>query len=72
MHTYLRIKGIGIDLKFPGNAKPEDANLLISGYLAMRSGLDQNGNAIPNSDVYAGAVALGIKMGGAQIVGRPK
>ncbi len=50
-HRFLRIQGIGIDIKIPGTAKkPEDAQLLLKGYLAMRNAPAPNNtaNANPN------------------------
>ncbi|NVK64987.1 MAG: hypothetical protein HWE22_10390 [Flavobacteriales bacterium] len=36
LHFYMRIQSIAIDIVIPGNAKPEDAALLLSGFLAMK------------------------------------
>ena len=35
---FLRIQSIAIDIKIPGDAKPEKAALLLKGYLAMKGG----------------------------------
>lgn len=60
-HSYLRIAGIGIDIKIPGNASEESADILIKGYLAMRNGPDQQGTAQPTGPEYQGAVSLNIR-----------
>jgi hypothetical protein len=41
-HSYLRIAGIRVDIKIPGNASANDANILINGWLAMRHGSEGN------------------------------
>lgn len=35
-HIYMRIQSIAIDIIIPGDAKPADATLLLSGFLAMK------------------------------------
>jgi hypothetical protein len=35
-HSFLRIEGLSIDLTIPGNASPDSAVLLLSGYLNMK------------------------------------
>ena len=34
--AFLRIEGIGVDITIPGNASPENAAVIIKGYLSMR------------------------------------
>lgn len=41
-HSYLRIAGIGVDIKIPGNATEQSADVLIKGYLAIRHGAEGN------------------------------
>lgn len=36
LHFFMRIQSIAIDIIIPGNAKPADAALLLSGFLAMK------------------------------------
>lgn len=57
-HSYVRIAGIGIDIKIPANASKEDADVFISGYLAMRHGVDAQGNALQSGPEYQGAVEV--------------
>jgi hypothetical protein len=63
-HVFVRIQGIGIDIIIPGNAKPEDAALLLSGYLAMKD--PAPGNEAAGTE-YAGGIDFKLpklKMGG--------
>lgn len=58
-HTYIRVQTIGIDLIIPGNAKPEKAAAIISGYLSIpEPGI---------SNEYAGGVAVSIPKTGLKI-----
>lgn len=59
LHLFMRIQSIAIDIVIPGNAKPEDAALLLSGFLAMKD--------TPNGTEYQGGVDFTLpklKMGG--------
>lgn len=63
-HVFVRIQGIGIDIIIPGNAKPKDAALLLSGYLAMKD--PAPGNEAAGTE-YAGGIEFvlpKLKMGG--------
>lgn len=63
-HVFVRIQGIGVDIIIPGNAKPKDAALLLSGYLAMKD--PAPGNEAAGTE-YAGGVDFTLpklKMGG--------
>lgn len=61
---FLRIAGIGIDLTIPGDAKPEDAALILKGYLSLRE------------EEYVGSVAFSLPKvslaGGAAMKMKPK
>ncbi len=59
-HSYLRIAGIGVDIKIPGNAKKEDADVFISGYLGMKHGKDSNGVAVSSGPEYRGSISIDI------------
>lgn len=74
LHTYLRISEIGVDIKIPGDASKEDADVYISGYLAMRHGRDANNQPIDAGPEYQGAVTVVIKKfkGKAAMIMRPK
>ena len=52
-HFFIRIQGIAIDIMIPGSSKPEDAALLLSGYLAMKD--PQQGNEAAGTE-YAGGI----------------
>ncbi|MDP1728442.1 MAG: hypothetical protein Q8M15_16780 [Bacteroidota bacterium] len=54
---FLRIGSIKVDIRIPGDASEEDANVLIKGYLGM--GKDSNGGT-----EYAGGVGFSIKKAG--------
>lgn len=82
-HSYLKISGIGIDIKIPGNKSKADADVWLSGYLAMRNGA--NPNAVPAvgkpvvetaGPEYQGSIAFGIKAlkisGKGAMISRPK
>lgn len=59
LHVFMRIQSIAIDLIIPGDAKPENAALLLSGFLAMKD--------TPNGTEYQGGVDFTlpkVKMGG--------
>ncbi len=61
-HCYLRIAGIAVDIKIPGNAREEDADLLIKGYLALKHGTrDNSGNLQDAGPEYQGSVSADIK-----------
>jgi hypothetical protein len=75
-HSYLRISGIGVDIKIPGNASAESADVLLSGYLAMRNGPDANGVVQTAGPEYQGAITFKIKplkiAGKGAMIMRPK
>lgn len=53
-HVFIRIQSIAIDIIIPGNVKPEDATLLLKGYLAMK---DPGDDSDPNAGTeYAGGI----------------
>jgi hypothetical protein len=59
LHFFMRIQSISIDIIIPGSAKPKDATLLLSGFLAMKD--------TPNGTEYQGGVSFTLpklKMGG--------
>lgn len=59
LHLFMRIQSISIDIIIPGSAKPADAALLLSGFLAMKD--------TPNGTEYQGGVDFTLpklKMGG--------
>ena len=59
-HVFVRIQSIAIDIIIPGDAKPEDATLLLSGFLAMK-------DAPGGGTEYQGGVSFTLpklKMGG--------
>ncbi|MCK6640913.1 MAG: hypothetical protein L6Q81_12600 [Bacteroidia bacterium] len=59
LDIFVRIEGIAIDLIIPGSAKPEDAAVILSGFLSMK---DPDPN-IQDSDAgseYAGAVSFSL------------
>jgi hypothetical protein len=68
-HRYLKIGGIGVEIKIPGTASEKDADVYIKGYLGMRMG--NNANAVatqPNQTPetspgkeYEGSVKFSIK-----------
>lgn len=63
-NIYLRIASIGIDIIIPGDAEPEDAELILSGYLAMRE--PSSGNPADGTE-YMGGIDFALpqlKMGG--------
>ena len=61
-HCYLRIAGIAVDIKIPGNAKEEDADLLIKGYLAIKHGTqDSQGQVQDAGPEYQGSVSADIR-----------
>lgn len=43
-HSFMRIQGISVDLMIPGDATPETATLIVSGYLAMKDPAPGNTN----------------------------
>ena len=43
-HSFMRIQGISVDLIIPGDATPETATLIVSGYLAMKDPAPGNTN----------------------------
>lgn len=51
-HIFIRIEGIRIDLIIPGNATPEKAALLLSGWLSMKD--------TPNGRAYVGGVEFSL------------
>lgn len=58
-HIFMRIQSIAIDIVIPGNAKPADAALLLSGFLSVKD--------TPNGSEYQGGVDFTLpklKMGG--------
>jgi len=65
-HVFVRIRGIAIDIIIPGSAKPEDAAVLLKGYLAMKE--PSPGNPNPEKDTeYIGGIEFSLpklKMGG--------
>ena len=58
LHTYLRIAGIGVDIKIPASASKEAADVFISGYLGMRRGTDTKGDAIDAGPEYQGSISV--------------
>ncbi len=54
---FVRIEGIAIDLIIPGNAKPEDAAVILSGFLSMKEPSGNNSNA---GTEYAGSVSFSL------------
>ena len=66
LHVFVRIQSIALDLIIPGDAKPEKAALLLSGYLSMKEPADTNTNPDAGTE-YAGGVEFTLpklKMGG--------
>lgn len=59
LHTYVRIGGIEVDIKIPGNASPEDADILIKGWLNINTA--EEGDA--GGDEYSGGVLVDIRKG---------
>jgi len=49
-HVFVRIQSIAIDIIIPGDAKPEKATLLLSGYLSMKEPTDPAGHDVLGSD----------------------
>jgi hypothetical protein len=63
-HRYIRIQGIGIDLAIPDSTDPENAVLLLKGYLSMKD--PKPGNEQAGTE-YAGGITFTLpklKMGG--------
>lgn len=54
-HSFMRIQGISIDLMIPGDATPETATLIVSGYLAMKDPAPGNTNSGGRTE-YVGGV----------------
>lgn len=70
-HRFLRVDGIGIDIRLPASAKTEnDAEFLFKGYLGISNVPDNN------STEYSGSIAMAIKkfalQGGAAMRYQPK
>lgn len=62
LHVFVRIESIAIDLVIPGDASPESAALLLSGYLSMKEPTGDGGGT-----EYAGGISFTLpklKMGG--------
>jgi hypothetical protein len=66
-HSYLRVAGIGVDIKIPGNATKEDADVYLGGYLSMRNGANP-ATPVPgktyidtSGPAYQGTIAFNIK-----------
>ncbi len=65
LHVFLRIESIAIDLVIPGDATPETAALLISGYLSMKE--PAPGSPAGAGTEYTGGIAFtvpALKLGG--------
>lgn len=73
-HSYLRVAGIGVDIKIPGNATKENADVYLGGYLSMRNGENPNSEPVPASGgvaarpvivesgpTYQGSIAFNVK-----------
>ena len=59
LHVFLKIESIAIDLTIPGEAPPESAALLLSGYLSMKNpDPDAPGSAAGTE--YSGGVAFSV------------
>ncbi len=52
LHVFLRIQALAIELILPGNAKPEEAALLLKGFLAMKDA--------PGATEYQGGVEFSL------------
>jgi hypothetical protein len=58
-HSFVRIDGIGIDLIIPGDATPEAAALLLSGYLSMKSPENAAPGGVAETE-YLGSVTFSL------------
>ncbi|MEO5644738.1 MAG: hypothetical protein ABIQ40_04140 [Bacteroidia bacterium] len=57
LDIFVRIEGIAIDLIIPGSASPEDAAVILSGFLTMKDPVD---NASGANTEYTGAVSFSL------------
>lgn len=57
-HVFVRIQSIAIDIMIPGDAKPETATLLLSGYLSMKE--PSNPGAAGAGTEYAGGITFSL------------
>lgn len=56
-HIFVRIQGIGIDIIIPGSSSPDNAVLLLNGYLAMKDPKPGNEQA---GEEYAGGITFSL------------
>src|SRR5690606_23520926 len=55
-HSFLRIETLRVDLTIPGDATPESAAVLLTGFLSMKS--LPEGSTAPGADEYVGQVSV--------------
>jgi len=61
LHVFMRIEAINIDLIIPGDAKPQDATLLLQGYLSLKGPSAAQPNA---GEEYTGGVSFSLPKAG--------